>query len=98
MFKRKFLGIVAITLLVFRYSVAQQAAPIFYPTYSTYKDPPPLYTLALVLTDLGALPGDNNATVGGLNSLGQAAGTSSSSSSAIATLFSNGHTISLGAL
>jgi probable HAF family extracellular repeat protein len=50
------------------------------------------------ITDLGALPGDNNATVGGLNSLGQAAGTSSSSSSAIATLFSNGHTISLGAL
>jgi probable HAF family extracellular repeat protein len=50
------------------------------------------------LTDLGALPGDNNATVGGLNSLGQAAGTSSSSSSAIATLFSNGHTISLGTL
>ena len=50
------------------------------------------------ITDLGALPGDNNATVGGLNAPGQAAGTSSSSSSAIATLFSNGQAISLGAL
>jgi probable HAF family extracellular repeat protein len=50
------------------------------------------------ITDLGALPGDTISYPAGLNSQGQAAGTSANATSGIATLYSDGHTISLGAL
>jgi probable HAF family extracellular repeat protein len=45
--------------------------------------------------DLGAVAGDSTAAGYGLNKSGQAAGTSSNPSAAIATLFSNGKAISL---
>jgi probable HAF family extracellular repeat protein len=50
------------------------------------------------ITDLGALPGDNTSAGNGLNSAGQAAGTSSNPTGGIATLFSGGKAISLGTL
>jgi len=50
------------------------------------------------LTDLGAVPGESVSVGYGLNVLGQAAGTSSNPSGAIATLFSNGKAINLGLL
>lgn len=53
------------------------------------------------VTDLGVAAGDNQSLGGGINGLGQAAGTSSNaanSSSGLATLFKNGQAISLGAL
>src|ERR1035438_3201417 len=55
------------------------------------------YTIA----DLGVVAGDNQSYGGGLNSVGRATGTSSTTSnnySGIATLFSNGVASSLGAL
>jgi probable HAF family extracellular repeat protein len=55
------------------------------------------YTMA----DLGVLAGDNQSYAGGLNSAGQATGTSSTTSnsySGLATLFSKGEAISLGSL
>jgi probable HAF family extracellular repeat protein len=48
------------------------------------------------ITDLGAVSGDAVSAGYGLNSLGQAVGTSSNPSGAIATLFSNGKAINLG--
>jgi probable HAF family extracellular repeat protein len=50
------------------------------------------------ITDLGAVHGDNMSSAEGLNSAGQAAGTSSNSTTGIATLFSGGTAISLGTL
>ena len=50
------------------------------------------------ITDLGALPGDTISFPAGLNSLGQAAGTSANATSGIATLYSDGNAISLGTL
>jgi probable HAF family extracellular repeat protein len=50
------------------------------------------------ITDLGALPGDTISFPAGLNSSGQAAGTSANATSGIATLYSNGNVISLGTL
>ena len=50
------------------------------------------------ITDLGALPGDIISFPAGLNSLGQAAGTSANATSGIATLYSDGNAISLGTL
>ncbi|HEX5227022.1 MAG TPA: hypothetical protein VFW44_04900 [Bryobacteraceae bacterium] len=53
------------------------------------------------VTDLGVTAGANQSFGGGINSLGQAAGTSSNaanSSSGIATLFKSGQAIDLGAL
>jgi probable HAF family extracellular repeat protein len=50
------------------------------------------------LTDLGALPGDTISYPAGLNSLGQAAGTSANATTGIATLYSGGNAISLGTL
>jgi probable HAF family extracellular repeat protein len=50
------------------------------------------------ITDLGALPGDTISFPAGLNSLGQAAGTSANATSGIATLYRNGNAISLGTL
>jgi probable HAF family extracellular repeat protein len=50
------------------------------------------------ITDLGALPGDTISFPAGLNSQGQAAGTSANATSGIATLYSDGNVISLGTL
>ncbi len=50
------------------------------------------------ITDLGALPGDTISYPAGLNSQGQAAGTSANATSGIATLYSDGNAISLGTL
>jgi probable HAF family extracellular repeat protein len=50
------------------------------------------------ITDLGALPGDTISYPAGLNSQGQAAGTSANAMSGIATLYSDGKVISLGTL
>ena len=50
------------------------------------------------ITDLGALPGDTISFPAGLNSSGQAAGTSANATSGIATLYSDGNVISLGTL
>src|SRR5205807_7640970 len=50
------------------------------------------------VTDLGVVSGDSKSTGAGLNDSGQAAGTSSNPSAAIATLFSNGKAINIGNL
>jgi probable HAF family extracellular repeat protein len=50
------------------------------------------------ITDLGALPGDTISYPAGLNSQGQAAGTSANATSGIATLYSDGKVISIGTL
>ncbi len=50
------------------------------------------------VTDLGAVSGQKVSKAYGLNALGQAAGSSSNPSGAIATLFSNGKAINLGTL
>jgi probable HAF family extracellular repeat protein len=50
------------------------------------------------LTDLGAVQGDTVSVGYGLNGVGQAAGSSSNPSAAIATLFSKGKAINLGLL
>jgi probable HAF family extracellular repeat protein len=50
------------------------------------------------LTDLGAVSGDTVSVGYGLNAFGQAAGSSSNPSAAIATLFSKGKAINLGLL
>jgi probable HAF family extracellular repeat protein len=50
------------------------------------------------ITDLGAVSGQKVSKGYGLNNLGQAAGSSSNPSGAIATLFSNGKAINLGTL
>lgn len=50
------------------------------------------------ITDLGALSGDKTSVAYGLNSAGQAAGTSSNPTGGIATLFSGGQAIGLGTL
>ena len=49
---------------------------------------------AYTITDLGALPGNNQSIAQGLNNPGQAVGLSSG----IGTLFSNGNAVSLGTL
>jgi probable HAF family extracellular repeat protein len=49
---------------------------------------------AYTITDLGALPGNNQSIAQGLNNIGQAVGISSG----IGTLFSNGNAVSLGTL
>jgi probable HAF family extracellular repeat protein len=65
----------------------------------------PLWAQTYQITDLKALPGDSKsvacggaAAACGLNSLGQAAGTSSNPSAATATLFNNGTTTNLNTL
>jgi len=50
------------------------------------------------VTDLGAVSGDNTSVAYGLNSSGQAAGSSSNPTGGIATLFSGGKAINLGTL
>jgi hypothetical protein len=60
----------------------------------TSQSPAQTYTV----TDLGTVPRDHVSAGYGLNGVGQAAGTSSNPSGAIATLFSNGQAINLGTL
>ena len=58
----------------------------------------PSHAQSYNITDLGALPGDTISFPAGLNSLGQAAGTSANAMTGIATLYSDGNAISLGTL
>jgi probable HAF family extracellular repeat protein len=57
----------------------------------------PLHAQSFTITDLGALPGNTTTNAYGLNSLGQAVGTSDSGA-ATATLFSNGTVTNMNTL